>query len=311
MARKFPKLASKALLSPMAGVTDVAFRTLARSYGAGLTYTEFASSTAIVRGARKTMEMIRTDKSEKPVAVQLFGASVEEVVSAAKIVEEDFDIIDVNCGCPAWKVVRTGAGSALLNNPKEIGRFIEQLVDGVNRPVTIKIRTGIDDSSVNALEVARVAEESGASAVAIHGRTQKQGYRGEADWDVIKRVKESVGIPVIGNGDVFSPEDFKRRLDESGVDAIMIARGAIGRPYIFKQIEDYLKTGAYEERNGFEQFFEYLEIAERYDISFSNVKAHAMSFTKGIVGGAKLRLEISQAKSLEDIRRLFDEQKRS
>ena len=301
----FPKLSSPAVLSPMSGVTDVTFRTLAKKYGAGLTYTEFVSSAGIVRSSSNYLKMVQTDPSEVPVAVQLFGNSVEEVVDAAKIVEDKFDIIDINCGCPAWKVVKSGAGSALLNNPVKIEQFVSNLVSKVNKPVTVKIRSGITEKSINAVEVAKVVENAGASAIAIHGRTQQQGYSGSADWSIIKQVKDAVNIPVIGNGDVFTPEQFKQRLEESGVDAIMIARGAVGNPYIFKQIHDYLKKGEYEKHTDAENksklFFEYLKIAEKYDVQFSTIKNHAISFTKGIIGGSEIREQLVKCKKTEEI----------
>jgi len=297
----FPKLKSKAVLSPMAGVTDVAFRALGAKYGAGLTYTEFVSGTAIVRGNFKSMKMIETSPQEKPVAVQLFGNSVEDVCEAARQLEHKFDVIDINCGCPAWKVIKTGAGSELLKSPDKIASFVSKLASAVNRPVTVKIRKGIDDDNVNAVEIAKIVENAGASAIAIHGRTQKQGYTGVADWEIIKRVKEAVNIPVIGNGDVFTPEQFKEKLDYSGVDAIMIARGAIGNPYIFTQIDSYLKTGKYDKINPIPLFFEYLEFAKKYKIDFPSIKTHAMSFTKGVIGGAELRNKLSEAKTTEEI----------
>ncbi len=302
---KFPKLSSKALLSPMSGVTDIAFRILAKKYGAGLTYTEFVSSAGIVRNNKNTLEMIKTVPSEKPVAVQLFGNNVQEVVDAAKLIEDQFDVIDVNCGCPAWKVIKTGSGSAMLNDVNKIGKFINKLSSSINKPVTLKIRTGVDDKKVNAVEVAKTAEENGASAIAVHGRTQKQGYSGSANWEIIKKVKESVNIPVIGNGDVFSPEIFKERLEQSNVDFIMIARAAIGNLFIFKQIKDYIKSGTYEIKNPLEQFSEYCVLAEKYEVPFKLVKNHAIRFTKGLEKGSKLRELLSKCNNLNEIKKII------
>jgi tRNA-dihydrouridine synthase B len=302
----FPKLSQKAILSPMSGVTDVAFRALCKQYGAGMTYTEFVSGTALVRGNQKAHDMIRTDPSETPVAVQLFGSSVKDVVQAATTIQDRFDVIDINCGCPAWKVIKTGAGSALLNDPAKISSFINKLVTAIDKPVTIKIRAGIDDKHINAVQVAQLAEGAGAAAVAIHGRTQRQGYRGEADWNIIKKVKDSVSIPVIGNGDVFSPETFKQRLEESGVDAIMIARGAIGNPYLFKQIDDYMKKGKYEPVNQLQSFRDLLKIANRHNLSPKIMKNHALKFTKGIEGGSKLRGKMASCETMEDVIALMD-----
>ena len=302
---QFPKLKSKALLSPMAGVTDVAFRTLAKQYGAGLTYTEFVSSSGIVRGNKNTLKMIETSSIEKPVAVQLFGNNIEEVIEAAKLMEKKFDIIDVNCGCPAWKVIKTGAGSAMLNDEIKIGKFINKLSSSINKPVTLKIRTGIDDKKINAVKVAKIAEENGASAIAIHGRTQKQGYSGTANWNIIKDVKESVEIPVIGNGDVFSPEIFKEKLEFSNVDYIMIARAAIGNPFIFKQINDFLKNGTYNKKNPIDQFSELLVLAEKYNLAFKLIKNHAINFTKGLFKSSRIRESLSKSNNLEEIKTTF------
>ncbi len=304
---KFPRLESQAVLSPMVGVTDVAFRALAKRYGAGLTYTEFVSSAGLIRGKESILQLVKIDPSEKPVAVQLFGSNVEEVVKAAQLMEKQFDIIDVNCGCPAWKVMKTGAGSELLRKPEGIGKFVYQLTSAVKKPITVKMRIGIDNNNINAVEVAKIVEANGAAALAIHGRTQEQGYSGEANWDIIKEVKEAVSIPVIGNGDVFTPEVFQQRLEASGVDAIMIARGAMGNPYIFQQIKDYVRKGTYEKKDGIEQFFAYLELAEKYTIDFFTIKNHAVNFTKGMKGGAKLREQIVACTTLEVLKKIMEE----
>jgi len=301
MNKQFPILSGKAILSPMSGVTDVAFRALCKKYGAALTCTEFINSTAINRKNKKTLEMLKTDPIENPKQIQLFGNSIQEVVNAAKVVEKKFDIIDINCGCPAWKVIKTGAGSELLKSPEKIKNLIQRLNKATSKPISIKIRKGIDENSTNAVEIAKLAEKAGASAISIHGRTQKQGYSGKSDWNIIKKVKQSVKIPIIGNGDVFTPEDFKEKLEFSKVDYIMIARGAIGNPYIFTQINDYLKTGKYNKKNPIEQFQEYLKLAIKHKIDFQQIKNQAIYFTKGIEGGKKLRRDLVKTKNLKEL----------
>ncbi|NOZ81107.1 MAG: tRNA dihydrouridine synthase DusB, partial [DPANN group archaeon] len=216
------------------------------------------------------------------------------------------DIIDVNCGCPAWKVIKTGAGSALLNDPKKIGSFIKRIAEAIKQPVTLKIRSGIDKNYINAVEVAVEAEAAGAAAIAIHGRTQKQGYRGIADWDIIKKVKESVHIPVIGNGDIFTPEDAKQRIEHSGVDYLLVARGALGNPFLFRQIQAYLRTGAYKEYDETQRaaaLNEYLGLAEQYGVPFQTIKHNATRFFRGSMGSKRARTVIAASKDLVSLRK--------
>jgi tRNA-dihydrouridine synthase B len=308
MTRKFPALSSKALLSPMAGVTDVAFRAVAKSAGAGLTCTEFVSATALVRASEKTQHLLEVHPSETPVAVQLFGSNIADVIDAARQVQDSFDIIDINCGCPAYKVIKTGAGSELLKDPQKIAHIVNELVSHVTKPVTVKIRIGIEESQLNAVEVAKLVEQAGASAIAVHGRTQSQGYSGKADWSVISQVKQAVNIPVIGNGDVFTVADFAQRIEQSGVDYILIARGAIGNPLVFRQIVEFEKTGTFSpisSQEHFESFFSYLSLAKHYDIPVSVIKNQAMYWTKGVVGGSKIRQQLASAKTIEDCEKII------
>ena len=202
--------------------------------------------------------------------------------------------------------MQTGAGSALLNNPEKIGHFISRLAGKTNKPVSLKIRAGIDSGHINAVEVAKKAEDAGASAIAVHGRTLKQGYTGKADWKIIKEVKQNVNIPVIGNGDIFSPEDYREKLEYSDVDFILIARGAMTNPFLFTQISDFMQKGSYEHRSKLEMYSEYLQLAQKHEIPFQQMKCHAMNFTKGITGGAKIRIAISASKEIKELKKALD-----
>ncbi|MCD8225556.1 MAG: tRNA dihydrouridine synthase DusB [Clostridiales bacterium] len=238
------ELKNNRILAPMAGVTDLPFRLLCREQGCGLACTEMVSAKAIYYRNRNTKELLAAGEQEHPLAVQLFGSDPELVAAMARqIAEGPYDIIDFNMGCPVPKVVGNGEGSALMRDPALVRRLLTALVKAVDKPVTIKIRKGFDEEHVNAVEIARIAEDCGVSAVAVHGRTRAQFYSGKADWDIIRQVKEAVNIPVIGNGDIFTPQAARAMLEETGCDGLMIARGAQGDPWIFDRIGRYLETG--------------------------------------------------------------------
>ena len=232
------ELDNNLILAPMAGVTDMSFRQLCREQGCGLLVTEMVSAKAILYKNRNTKELMAIGEGERPVSLQLFGSDPEIVSDIAHQVEDGpYDIIDLNMGCPVPKIVGNGEGSALMKNPKLVEELLSALVRKVHKPVTVKFRKGFDDDHVNAVEIAKIAESCGVAAVAVHGRTREQYYSGRADWDIIRQVKEAVKIPVIGNGDIFEPQDAKRMLEETGCDGLMIGRGARGNPWIFTGIQ--------------------------------------------------------------------------
>lgn len=238
------ELDNNLILAPMAGVTDLPFRMLCKEQGCGLLYTEMVSAKAILYKNRNTKELLEVREEERPIAVQLFGSDPEIVSDmAAQIEDGPYDIIDINMGCPVPKVVNNGEGSALMKNPKLVEEILSSMVKKLKKPVTVKFRKGFDDGQVNAAEIAKIAESCGVSAVAVHGRTREQYYSGKADWDIIRQVKAAVKIPVIGNGDIWEPEDAKRMMEETGCDGVMIARGARGNPWLFARINHYLDTG--------------------------------------------------------------------
>lgn len=242
------EIKGKVVCAPMAGVTNKVFRKLVKANGAALTYTEMTSNVGLKYNSEKTLSYADIDKEESPVSLQIFGGEVEDYVDAAKYFEanSNADIIDINMGCPVNKVaIKSDAGSALVKSPERIREIITAVVKEIKKPLTVKIRIGWDENDLTYLEVAKIAEEAGAAAIAVHGRTRSQFYSGKANWQAIKEVKQAVSIPVIGNGDVDSPEAAKRMLEETGVDAVMVGRAAQNNPWIFKQIKDYLETGTY------------------------------------------------------------------
>lgn len=308
---------SNIFLAPMAGITDLPFRLLCKEFGCGLVYSEMISAKGLHYNNKNTKQMLVVDSKERPIAFQLFGSDSNILSNIAKIVESYADIIDINIGCPAPKIVKNGEGAALMKEPKKIGEIVKAVSSAVNKPVTIKIRKGFDQNSLNALEIAKIAEENGAAAIAIHGRTREQYYSGNADWNIIKQIKENLKIPVIGNGDVDTPQKAKAMFEQTNCDAIMIGRAAQGNPWIFKQINHYLKTG---ELLCSPTLSEKIDMAIRHTsmlvdfkgeyIGIREMRKHIACYTKGLSNSSRLRKEINSVDSLNKMVELLIEAKK-
>ena len=307
-------LENNVILAPMAGVTDLPFRLLCREQGAGCVVTEMVSAKAILYNNRNTKELMQIHPQERPAAIQLFGSDPDIMAQiAARIEDGPYDFIDVNMGCPVPKVVNNGEGSALMKNPKQAEKVLSAMVKAVKKPVTVKFRKGFNDTSVNAVEFAKMAEGSGVAAVAVHGRTREQYYSGKADWDIIRQVKEAVRIPVIGNGDIFTPEDAGRMLKETGCDGIMVARGAKGNPWLFGRINHYLDTGEVLPGPSMAEIKAMILRHGRMLVQFKGegvamreMRGHMAWYTKGMPHSATLRNEINQVETLEGFVELLD-----
>ena len=308
-------LENNLILAPMAGVSDLPFRLLCREQGAGLVCMEMVSAKAILYKNRNTEELLTIDPKEHPVSLQLFGSDPDIISEIAKQIEErPFDILDLNMGCPVPKVVNNGDGSALMKNPRLAGEIIEKTARAIKKPLTVKIRKGFDDAHVNAVELAHIAQESGAAAVAVHGRTREQYYAGHADWDIIRQVKEAVSIPVIGNGDIRTPEDVAAMAEQTGCDGYMIARGAEGNPWIFRQILYYFETGEHLARPDFSEVTEMLLRHAKMQIDckgdytgIREIRKHAAWYTAGYRNSSKLRGRINEVENYGQLEALFRE----
>lgn len=300
-------LENNVILAPMAGVTDLPFRVLCREQGAGCVVTEMVSAKAVLYNNKNTRELLQIDPAERPAAVQLFGSEPDIMAEiAARLEEGPYDYIDVNMGCPVPKIVNNGEGSALMKNPERAKEVLTAMVKAVKKPVTVKFRKGFNDLSVNAVEFAKMAESCGVAAVAVHGRTREQYYSGKADWDIIRQVKEAVRIPVIGNGDIFTPEDAGRMLKETGCDGIMVARGAKGNPWLFGRINHYLDTGEVLPGPSMAEIKAMILRHGRMLVQFKGegvamreMRGHMAWYTKGMPHSATLRNEINQVETLE------------
>lgn len=307
------ELENNLILAPMAGVTDLPFRLLCKEQGCGLMYTEMVSAKAILYKNRNTGPLMEVRPEEEPVALQLFGSDPEIVSDIAAQVEDGpYAFIDINMGCPVPKIVNNGEGSALMKNPKLVEQILTALVKKVKKPVTVKFRKGFDDDHINAVEIAKIAESCGVSAVAVHGRTRAQFYSGKADWDIIRQVKEAVKIPVIGNGDIFTPEDAKRMLEETGCDGLMIARGAKGNPWIFSKTLHYLETGELLGPPSREELKETILRHAQLQIQFKGeylglceMRKHLSWYTVGLPHSSSLRNDVNQTETWEDFYNLI------
>lgn len=308
------ELRNNVILAPMAGVTDLPFRVLCKEQGAGLLCMEMVSAKAIYYGSKNTEELMKISPAEMPVSLQLFGSDADIMADMAKKIEEKpFAVLDINMGCPVPKVVNNGEGSALMKNPKLAEEIITKMVKAIKKPVTVKIRKGFDEAHLNAVEMAKIAEASGAAAVAVHGRTREQYYAGKADWDCIRAVKEAVKIPVIGNGDVTDALSAERLLKETGCDGVMVGRAAQGNPFIFREITEYLETGVIppkptpaEVRATIERHAR-MQMEEKGEYTgVREMRKHLSWYTVGYPNSAKYRQMINSMETMEELLHSLD-----
>lgn len=307
------------VLAPMAGICNSSYRRIIKEMGCGLIYAEMVSDKAITYGSKKTIDMLYMTDMERPIAQQIFGSDKDSFVTAAKYIYNNMhpDIIDINMGCPVPKVaLRAQAGSALLKDPIKVFDIVSSVVKAVPVPVTVKIRSGWDQNHINAVEIAKVVEQAGAKAIAVHGRTRSQGYSGKADWNIIKQVKQAVTIPVIGNGDVRSCYDAKKMLDETGCDAVMIGRGVLGNPWLIKECIDYIENGKIPKKVSIDEKYDMilyhihlLEQQKNEKVANLEMRTHIAYYLKGVPGASELKQKVFQTKNLTELKNLIKEYK--
>ena len=311
------EIKNRIVLAPMAGISNTSYRKIIKNMGAGLIYAEMVSDKALVYNNQKTLDLLKMSPEERPIAQQIFGSDKKSFVEAAKIVEETMhpDIIDINMGCPVPKVaLRAQAGSALLKDPQKVYEIVKSVVESVNIPVTVKIRSGWDENNINAVEIAKVCEKAGAAAIAIHARTRKQGYSGHADWNIIKQVKEAVNIPVIGNGDVNSCFDAQRMLDETHCDAVMIGRGVLGNPWLIKECVNYCENKILpqpitqrEKVDMMRCHYQLLLQDKNEKVALLEIRSHIIWYLKGMPDSKEIKSKICQSKTSQELFSIIDE----
>ncbi len=311
------EIKNQVVLAPMAGITSTTFRCICKKMGAGLVVGEMVSDKALIYESKKTYELLKMQDEERPISEQIFGGDADTMAEAAKIIERYMhpDIIDINMGCPVPKVaIKNNAGSNLLKDPKRVKEIVEAVVNAVSVPVTVKIRSGWDENSVNAVEIAKICEEAGAKAIAVHARTRKQGYSGNADWSIIKEVVENVNIPVIGNGDIKSCYDAKKMLTETGCTAVMIGRGALGNPWIFKECVDYLENGKLPEKVSIHEKIQMMKynieeiVKEKNEVvGVLEMRSQLMYYLKGLSNTKKIKQEICKCVTKEELIKVLED----